>query len=1251
MTLRRLIARSLRFHFRSHLGVVLGAAVGSAALTGALVVGDSVRASLRESALERLGNTYFAIAPPDRFFSRGFASRIRRYPFGVFSAVGNTLASAGEDGTIRLWDPATGQEKMAMKLVPPGRAGQLFLSSTPQQANDAALLSLPGTIYQPTSGARANHIQVFGVDANFWSFNGGSNSPPFREGGVRLNAALAAQLGVKPGDELVLRVQRPGLMSTDAAITQRANQSLGLRLTFKGVVSSDLGGELALRSGAGPTWNGFVDIDELAKAANLEGKANLLVAGPIVYPASFHSQGLSGLLFRARRLLEYALWHGSYVPPAHIATTQESLNFLAGELQRNWTLADADAKLEYAPDPFAVELRTHRVFLDPPLAQAALTLGSTNAVPILTYLANLISTGTSSTPYSMVTAAGPPYTPADLRDDEIVLNHWLADDLHAKPGDMLELSYFLPESGAQLAEATSHFRVRSIVPLEGIYADRTLMPDFPGIEKAERTSDWDAGFELVYTIRTKDEDYWKQHRGTPKAFVTLAAGQKMWANRFGNLTAVRVLKPAAVPDEMSTGEFWFHFKTKLLASVKPETLGLRFEPVRDQALKAADQAQDFGQLFLGFSIFLVAAALLLMAMLFQFGVEQRQVEVGTFLALGFRPKQVRRMLLAEGTVLALIGGLLGACGGVAYAKAMLWGLNTVWRNAVGPSVLRFDVTALTLVLGFLSSTLVAVITIALTLRKQARQPPYALLAGEGAAQPERSADMLSALDNRRPKADRMSALRSLWYRWRLRAIGVAVVSGLGAVAIVVWALVTKETANAEAFFSAGSLLLIAGLALIFAWLGAIAGARTVLSAATSENRLTQNLSDRSACVSFRPHLTLGGLGVRNCARRRTRSLATVALLACGSFVIASIGVFRLDANRDATARTSGTGGFELVGESTTPVSQDLNTKTGQEFFGLNAKDLSGVTFVPFRVREGDEASCLNLNRAQQPRLLGVNPALLDGRFTFASVAKGCDPQNGWNLLSSTANDGTPPSAADEDIPAIGDANSIEWALGKKLGDTLDYTDERGRAFKLRLVGAVANSILQGSLLVDERAFLKKFPGESGYRMFLIDAPTNSVTEVSATLSRALQDVGLELTPTVRKLDALNAVQNTYLGTFQVLGGLGLLLGSAGLGVVVLRNVLERRGELGLMVAVGFRRRRLQRLLLSEHAALLGFGLGVGLVAAAIAVLPSLLSPGTQLPYVSLAWTLGAVLFNGALWTWMATRYALRGNLLEALRNE
>jgi ABC-type antimicrobial peptide transport system permease subunit len=246
---------------------------------------------------------------------------------------------------------------------------------------------------------------------------------------------------------------------------------------------------------------------------------------------------------------------------------------------------------------------------------------------------------------------------------------------------------------------------------------------------------------------------------------------------------------------------------------------------------------------------------------------------------------------------------------------------------------------------------------------------------------------------------------------------------------------------------------------------------------------------------------------------------------------------------------------------------------------------------------------------------------------------------------------------DNEVPAIGDAASIQWALGKKIGDTIDYTDERGQKFKLRLVAGVANSILQGNLIIDEAEFVKRFPGEAGHRLFLIDlaagagAASNRVEKISAALSRALQDVGLELTPATQRLAAFNAVQNTYLNTFQVLGGLGLLLGSAGLGVVVLRNVLERRSELGLLQAVGFRRRSLHWLVLSEHGGLLALGLAVGILAAVAAVLPALLAPGAETHYVALAATLAGVFLSGLVWTWLATRLALRGKLLAALRNE
>ena len=391
-------------------------------------------------------------------------------------------------------------------------------------------------------------------------------------------------------------------------------------------------------------------------------------------------------------------------------------------------------------------------------------------------------------------------------------------------------------------------------------------------------------------------------------------------------------------------------------------------------------------------------------------------------------------------------------------------------------------------------------------------------------------------------------------------------------------------------------------------------------------------------------LSLVAMGIRGSSRRIKRSVATIGLLACGSFLVVSVGANKLDAVKGAFQRSAGTGGFLFWGQTTEAVTHDLNSEQGREFFLLDDEVLEAVSFVPFRVLPGEDASCLNLNRAQRPRLMGVNPSALASReaFTFASVARTSD-ENAWLLLNEKREDGA--------IPAIADQNSMLWAMGKSLGDTIQYTDGRGESFEVVLVAGLANSILQGNLVIAEERFIERFPHESGYQTYLIDGPVALQSEITAILNRALQDVGLELVSAIQRMSDFNAVQNTYLSTFQMLGGLGLLLGSIGLGVVVLRNVWERRSEMALLKAVGFRASSLRWLVLSEHAALLVMGLVIGVGAALIAVVPALLSPGADIPYASLSWTLLAVLASGVLWTWVASRAALRGRLLDALRNE
>jgi len=312
--------------------------------------------------------------------------------------------------------------------------------------------------------------------------------------------------------------------------------------------------------------------------------------------------------------------------------------------------------------------------------------------------------------------------------------------------------------------------------------------------------------------------------------------------------------------------------------------------------------------------------------------------------------------------------------------------------------------------------------------------------------------------------------------------------------------------------------------------------------------------------------------------------------------------------------------------------------------------MTGVEVVPLRLRQGDEASCLNLNRAQVPRLLGVDPLKLATKnaFTFSAIDRKYNeytrrPQDsGWSFLNIEFNDGT--------IAAVGDQNTVVWSLGKSVGDFVPYVDERGATHRLRIVGITANSILQGGLVINERDFIKLFPSQSGYQVFLIDVPKDSAG-VRQMLLRALQDTGFDATPAVDRLNAFNAVENTYLSIFAVLGGLGLLLGSFGLGVIVLRNVLERRTELALLRAVGFRAGTLKWLVFSEHSLLLGLGLGIGVIAALVAVLPVFRSPGSHAPLASLTITLATVLLSGIVWVWGATSIALRGPLLNALRNE
>jgi hypothetical protein len=252
-----------------------------------------------------------------------------------------------------------------------------------------------------------------------------------------------------------------------------------------------------------------------------------------------------------------------------------------------------------------------------------------------------------------------------------------------------------------------------------------------------------------------------------------------------------------------------------------------------------------------------------------------------------------------------------------------------------------------------------------------------------------------------------------------------------------------------------------------------------------------------------------------------------------------------------------------------------------------------------RRAEGDDASCLNLNKVLNPRILGVDPQALKGRFTFVTATPYLDPEDPWSALDTLLPGGL--------IPAIADETVIKWGLGMKVGDTLFYSNARGATMELLLVGGTAPSIFQGSVLISEKHFLEQYPASSGSHVFLVEADMADTARIREDLLWAFRDMGWEMDLAATRLAEFNSVTNAYLSIFMVMGALGLLLGICGLVVVLGRSIMERRKEIALLRAVGYSSRRIRRLIQREYMGLLMAGILAGFISAILATLPSFIS--------------------------------------------
>ena len=1193
----QLVIQSLFHYWRTNLAVLFGVVAGTAVISGALIVGDSVRASLRQMTLDRLGKIDFVLSGP-RFVREQLADEIGR--------------SRRDD------EP---ESKASIGVVAPAIVMQAGLQT-----------KLDNSI------RRAGKVNVYGFDDQAWSMveTGGIARPT--QTGVVLNARSAEAVNAKVGDDVTLWIEIPSAVPRDTLMGKKDNDSQEITLTVAAIAPESTGlARLGLQPTQALPLNAFVDLHVLQERLGLEE----------VKP---NKRDPSGKVARVNALINSRAVSGVTKDAqvnADIPTMTETLaqgNQLKDALQSQWTLSDLSLRLNNNQSAGGIVLESEQMILEDKLAAAAVKAAeemNLATAPVMVYLANKLWNPKVYQPgkqpgYSMYsTVAGldllewetTPFAefefigekPASLGEDDVILNEFLATDLQAKVGDKINFTYHTIGSRGELPELERSVTVRGIVAMKGAAVDRTLTPEVKGITDVDSLSDWDQPFPMdLDAVTPRDDEYWNSYKATPKLFMPLKTAIKLWPSRYGSLTSLRIAQKNVDLNERQKGLLRLNeqFSQNLLKHLNAAEVGLQFQPVKAIGLMAASGTTPFAGLFFGFSIFLIIAAMILIGLLFRLGIEQRVRDLGLLGAVGFTANQVRRQMLTEGFATAVVGGLIGSVLAIGYAKLMIYGLTHWWVDAVGTKNLILEVWPPSLVIGFLIAVIAAVISIWWALRQLKPLSLREQLAGVT----EKEVD-LATQQVRGKKVMR-------------RAIICTALAGL-----LIATVVTGIIPAAGAFFGIGVLLLIASLSFLSAWLQLDGGVAVRGSGLVGQGRL----------------------GLRNASRQRQRTVMTAGMIATATFLIVTVAAFRRDPTGDRPVKSSGNGGFALVAESSSPVLYDINTTEGRQKLQLNppegspaAKALASMNVVPFRVKPGEDASCLNLYQTRVPTILGAPKSLIEqGRFAFASGSwrellqqkKGSDTStqapvslgSGRNLSGS--------------IPVLGDMNTLMYSLHKGVGATIAVPNDENPQHELVVKGMFQDSVFQGVLVMSEEDFLKVYPEQKGFQYFLIEVPPEQAEAAASVLETELAEYGFDTEPVSERLSRFLSVQNTYLSTFQTLGGLGLLLGTFGLATVMLRNVLERQTELALLRAVGFREQSVASLVLWENAFILLWGLIAGAGSALLATSPNLLSQGADLPWLSLAGLIALVFVTGMFAAAFAVRAAVRLPIVATLRGE
>lgn len=1082
----QIILKSIKFYKKQVLYQVFIIILLCAVITGSLLTGRSVKESLKKSASEHLGNTDLLISSGIRYFDPELVKRIK--------------------------------DSTDLKCT--------------------GILEINGFSQSMNSQKKAFNTHIFGVSNDFFAFQG-YDTVSIKHGEIAINKKLADYLGIKPGEDLIIRFPRISAIPADAPFAPSSDAGNSIVMRVGSILESSHIGDFSLSISQITPMNIYMNLSDIDDSHGGANKINRLLIN---------------------------------------SKNANSLKSASESLKHYLKIEDIGLKLRSIKKTGEIELISDRIFIDESILKE-ITNRLPESAPVLTYLGNRFVAGKKSNPYSFVSALPSYLYPEICKGNGMIINSWMAKDLSAKEGDTIKMFWYSPDSLNKLIEKNSPFIVSRIVEMKGIWSDSLLMPDFPGISGKESCSDWDAGVPVkMNEIRTKDEDYWNRYRGTPKAFISYEKGKELWGNNFGPATSLRY------PVGLSRNEI----EKRLNGSLNPEKMGFIISNLSEESIKAANESVDFGTLFISLGFFLILASFVLLSFATSSYFDLKRKSVKTLFSLGFKNSRIAKLLLLEAGVISLAGCSVGAFSGYFVDIFITRALNTVWTGAVQTNTLYsffdFQSVIFGLVFTFLTLLVFMYIKIKLYLRE---------------LNPKKKKSYVSH-----------SALMNLF---------LLITSAIVTISLFILSILFRDQQILFSF-SSGTLLL---LTLVLLWRQYF-----IRRISSSSDRMHNRNELSRLYYSFNP----------------SNAVTPVLFIAAGIFTVVITGANRMNNNDKQLKRSGGTGGYLLWCENTIPVKPDLNTESGRKTMGLDDNQLSEMHFVQIKKTSGNDASCLNLNHITAPPLLGIDPDdfIAKKSFSFSKILSSKEISNPWQFLNFKSQNNI--------IYGIADQTVLEWGLKLKTGDTLKLRAENGRPLNIIIAAGLQTSVFQGNVLIGKENFTKYYPSVSGSQVLLVDGNKALIDLYKNILNDRLETYSVSIEKTSDRLASFHEVTNTYLSVFGIFGAMGMIIGVAGLGFVLLRNYNQRKQEFAIMLATGFRIKRIRRMILSEQVLILIAGVSSGIVSALLATSSSIKN-SPDIPWLLIGLMVAGILVTGLIALSLSVRSITKNSLITILKTE